>query len=244
MSSTHYSEFSAVLIRSVVAATLAVLLVGSAAAAPITFNAQAQVFAIRNDLGLLGNFLASVPMIDDIISVTLTFDPDTLGMPVFAGAETVYYPGGVQFASITAGATTLQSFGGIGQAALFVSMADANSLIGVYDGYGYTIGANGAPDSNARWAINLTFLGGMLESLDPPTTIPDLDQFAGAGMGFRSFDTAVNPEVFDSFSARILSVQAVPLPGSAWLLITAFAGLGGRQLSKWRQASKASDASL
>jgi hypothetical protein len=203
-----------------------------AAAAPISFAADARVFRVDNTLGQLNDFFPVVPQIDDVISLTLTFDPDTVGPPVPTSLlDTVFYNGGVPGSTITVGDVTLISNGGPGNEAILVTTSDVAVLgSGVFDGYGFTSGAAGPAGSDRRWGLNLAFVGGNLENLDPPDMIPFLDGFEGAGVGFRSFDTSIGGEPFDEFAAVLIDVRPVPIPGAVWLL-----GSGLGLLGFWRR---------
>lgn len=221
---------------AIVVAALGLGLAVPTAAAPIAFKAQARVSEVNNAQGLLGNFFPITPSVDDIVSLTLTFDPEAVGPVQFpdpGNTDIAFYTGGVTNATITVGNVTLESTGGFGQGGIIVTPLEfdeienaTRQLIGVWDGYGFTAGALGPPGSSTRWGLNLAFVDGDIETVAPPESIPFLDQFAGAGIGFRSFDTSSSPEVFDSFTALLIDVQPVPVPAAVWLFGSALALLG------------------
>jgi hypothetical protein len=211
---------------------LSLLLISFALAAPsgavpVTFTGQAEISSLQSTFGLLDDFLGVAPSAGDVLSFSVTYDFDTVGVSQPTGApETVIYSGGLTAVSILLNGVTLSAnTTGPGLSSVIVSTHDMEVLgiPGFFDGYGLT-GGSATNANGERWAANFFFYYGGLTSLDAPTTIPDFSQFQFVGLGFRSFDTNQN---FDGFGALVQDLGQVPEPSAVVFLLAAAAGLLG-----------------
>lgn len=205
-------------------------------AAPMTFTASGEIRTFNTDDpiddGLLPDFLGETPQLNDAVSFSITFDPDTFGPALPSGLDpnTVLYLGGVTAASFRYKNVELQS--GIGQGFTSTTVTTSSLVVpgtgGLTDGFLFAGGNNDAAQTKS-WAIGLFFVGGDLADTSAPNAIPDLDDFDAAFLGFRSFDKPIGDpdrQTFDGFGVEILMVEEgvsqIPLPAAAWLF---FAGL-------------------
>jgi hypothetical protein len=211
--------------RSLFLMTSLFVTAAAANAVPVTFVGTAHVSSVDNANGQLADFLGAPPLINDVVTFSITYDAATLGPQNPTGfPNTVAYSGGITAITLTLNGVTLSAdTTGAGSSSVIVSThtSPVLGIPGFFDGYGLTAGS-GTNANGDRWSANFFFYYGGLTSLAAPTTIPDVSQFQFVGLGFRSFD--VNQQ-FDTFGSLVQNVAA-PEPGVALLGLAALGLLG------------------